>query len=221
MNILRLAFRNTGWKLLSLALAMLVWIAIYREPEMTSVLSAPVQFKSIPSGLEISSEIVESVDLETRGPAGLLRNLSEKRVSIVLDFSGVHEPGERTFNIDPANTNLPRGVDLVRAIPSQLRFTFELSTVRNVPVDPQTSGALPAGWHVVKLVPTPLDLAVAGPESKVRQLSALRTDPVDLNGISEDKNVRVTAYLPNSQLRFKEPPEVTVRVMVAKKNFKQ
>ena len=62
----------------------------------------------------------------------------------------------------------------------------------------------------------PLELAVAGPESKVRQLSALRTDPVDLNGISEDKNVRVTAYLPNSQLRFNESPEVTVRVLVAK-----
>ena len=150
------------------------------------------------------------------GPAGLLRNLSEKRVSIVLDFSGVHNPGERTFTIDYANTNLPRGVVLVRALPSQLRFTFEPSIVRHVPVDPQVSGALPAGLRVVKLVSAPLALAVAGPESKVRRLAALRTDPVDLNGISEDKNVRVTAYLPNSQLRFNESPEVTVRVLVAK-----
>jgi hypothetical protein len=216
MNILRWAFRNTGWKLLSLALAMLVWIAIYREPEMTSVLSAPVQFRNIPGALEISSDIVESVDLETHGPAGLLRNLSEKRVSVVLDFSGVHDAGERTFNIDRNNTNLPRGVDLVRAIPSQLRFAFERRIVRNVPVDPQVSGSLPAGLHVAKLVSTPLELAVTGPESKVRKLSAVHTDPVDLNGISEDHNVRVTAYLPNSQLRFNESPEVTVRVLVAK-----
>jgi YbbR domain-containing protein len=216
MNIVRWAFRNTGWKLLSLGLAMLVWIAIYREPEMTSVLPAPVQFKNIPKGLEISSDIVESVDLETHGPAGLLRNLSEKRVSVVLDFSSVHEAGERTFTIDFKNTNLPRGVDLVRVIPSQLRFTFEPLIIRNVPVEPQVSGMLPAGLHVVKLVSTPLELAVTGPESKVRRLSGVRTDPVDLNGIAEDKNVRVTAYLPNAQLRFNESPEVTVRVAVAK-----
>lgn len=216
MNILRWAVRNLGWKLLSLALAMLVWIAIYREPEMTSVLAAPVQFKNIPSALEISSDIVESVDLETRGPAGLLRDLSEKRVSVILDFTSVHDPGERTFTINPVNTNLPRGVELVRAIPSQLRFTFERSVVRNVPVDPQVSGAPVPGLRVVKLTSTPLELAVAGPESRVRKLSFLRTDPVDLNGISEDKNVRVTAYLPNSQVRFKQSPEVTVRVSVAK-----
>jgi YbbR domain-containing protein len=216
MNIIRWAFRNSGWKLLSLSLAMLVWVAIYREPEMTSVLPAPVQFKNIPKGLEISSDIVESVDLETHGPAGLLRNLSEKRVSVVLDFSSVQEAGERTFTIDVTNTNLPRGVDMVRAIPSQLRFTFEPLIIRNVPVDPQVSGVLPAGLHIVKLVSTPLELAVTGPESKVRRLPNVRTDPVDLTGITEDKNVRVTAYLPNAQLRFNESSEVTVRVAVAK-----
>ncbi len=216
MNILRWAFRNLGWKLLSLALAMLVWILISREPEMTSVLAAPVQFKNIPAHLEISSDIVESVDLETRGPAGLLRNLSEKRVSVILDFNGVHDAGERTFTIDRNNTNLPRGVDLVRAIPSQLRFTFEPSVVRNVPVEPQVSGALPSGLRVVKLVSMPAELAITGPESKVRRLSAVRTDPVNLNGITDDKNVRVTAYLPNSQVRFENSPEVTVRVSVAK-----
>ncbi len=216
MNILRWAFRNTGWKLLSLALATLVWILISREPEMTSVLAAPVQFKNIPNQLEISSDIVESVDLETHGPAGLLRNLSEKPVSVVLDFSSVHDPGERTFTIDRTNTNLPRGVDLVRVIPSQLRFTFEHVVVRRVTVDPVVTGALPAGLHVVKVTTTPPELAIAGPESRVRRISAVRTDPVDLNSITDDKNVRVTAFLPNSQVRFEASPEVTVRVLVAK-----
>ena len=123
-TVLHLVFRNFEWKLLSLALATLVWIAIYREPDMFTVLAAPVQFKNASGNLEISSEIVESVDLETRGPAGLLRNLSEKRVAVVLDFSSVRTPGERTFRL-PRGTNLPSGVEMVRIIPSQLRFIFE------------------------------------------------------------------------------------------------
>jgi YbbR domain-containing protein len=211
-----LFYRNFGWKLLSIALAVLVWIAVYREPEMASVLTAPVQFKNSPSDLEISSEIVESVDLETRGPAGLLRNLSDRRVAVVLDFSGVKEPGERTFTIDNKNINLPRGVDLVRIIPSQLRFRFERRTIRRVPVEAQFSGVLPAGFHILKTTVNPAAVAITGPESKVSNVVLLHTDPVDLDHVSDDKTVRVSAYLPNAQLRFEGSPEVTVRVSVGR-----
>jgi YbbR domain-containing protein len=215
-NLVHVIFRNIGWKVLSLALAALVWIAIHREPIILSVLAAPVQFKNAPSNLEISSDVVEKVDIETRGPAELLRNLSEKRVAVVLDFSSVREPGERTFTIERNTTSLPRGVELVRVIPSQLRFTFERQIVRSVPVDPLVSGTLPKGLRVVSLVSSPLELAVTGPESKVRGVTVLHTDPVNLNGLSEDKNVRVTAYLKDPQLRFKDPPEVTVKVSITK-----
>jgi len=213
VSVVQWLFRNAGWKVLSLGIATLVWIAVYREPEMASIIAAPVQYKNIPANLEISSDIVESVDLETRGPAGLLRNLSEKKVAIVLDFSSVHDPAERTFTIQRANTNLPRGVELIRIVPSQLRFTFEHRIVRNVPVEPRFSDALPAG---VKAVSEPPELAITGPESKVRKVAFLSTDPADLQSVLEDKNVRVTAYLPNSQLRFQGSPEVTVRLTVAK-----
>jgi YbbR domain-containing protein len=215
-TVAQVVFRNTGWKLLSLGLAMLIWIAIYREDVILSVLASPVQFKNAPADLEISSEVVETVDIETRGPAGLLRNLSEKRVAVVLDFSNVHDPGERTFTIDRRNTNLPRGVDLVRIIPSQLRFNFEKRIDRKVTVDPQVSGTLPRGLHLVATRANPPELTITGPESKVRSVSALRTDPVNLNGISEDRNVRVTAFLPGSQLRFKDKPDVIVKVSVAR-----
>src|SRR5215831_11886656 len=119
-TIAHLFFRNLGWRLLSLAIAAMVWITIHREPVIFSVLPAPVQFKNVPPDLESSSDIVESVDLETRGPAELLRTLSERKVAVVLDFSSVHEPGERTFTLARKDTTLPRGVELVRFIPSQL-----------------------------------------------------------------------------------------------------
>jgi YbbR-like protein len=215
-NVLHAVFRNIGWRILSLALATLVWIAIHREPIIFSILPAPVQFKNAPADLEISSEIVEAVDIETRGPAELLRNLSEKRVAVVLDFSSVRDPGERTFTIERKNTNLPRGVDVVRIIPSQLRFNFERRIVNKVPVEPQVSGALPSGLSLMAIVSNPPKLAITGPESKVRGVTVLHTDPVDLNGIYQDTNMRVTAYLHNPQLRFIDSPEVTVKVSVKK-----
>ena len=35
-----LLYRNIGWKLLALLLGTLVWIAVYREPEMAAVVAA-------------------------------------------------------------------------------------------------------------------------------------------------------------------------------------
>ncbi len=215
-SLVEIVFHNLGWRILSILLGMLVWIAVHHEPIIFSVLPAPVQYKNVPRDLEISSDIVETVDIETRGPAGLLRNLSEKRVSLVVDFGSVHDPGERTFNLRRQDTNLPSGVDVVRIIPSQLRFNFERGIVRKVPVDPQVSGALPKGLHLVAMAANPAELAITGPESKVRGVTILHTDPVDLNRVSEDQNVRVTAFLPSPQLRFKDPPEVLVKVSVAR-----
>ena len=215
-TLFQIIFRNIGWKLLSLVLAGIVWVTIHREPIIFSVLAAPVQFKNVPTNLESSSDIVESVDIETRGPAELLRNLSEKKVAVVLDFASVREPGERTFTIERKNTNLPRGVEIVRIIPSQLRFVFEARVVRKVPVEPQFSGALPNGLRIVSTATVPHELAITGPESEVRKVAILRTDPVDLNGLSEDRNVRVSAFLPNPQLRFMDSHDVTVKVSVAK-----
>lgn len=216
-QLMHVVFRNIGWRLLSLFLAALVWIAIHREPVIFSVLPAPVQYKNPPADLEISSEVVENVDIETRGPAELLRNLSEKRVAMVIDLNSVRDPGERTFTLQRKDTNLPAGVEVVRFIPSQLRFTFERRIVRQVPVDPQTSGTLPTGLHLVSMVSNPKDLAITGPESSVRKVNRVRTDPVDLNRITEDQNVRVTAFLPNNaQLRFKTPPDVVIKVSVAR-----
>ncbi|HEY3836130.1 MAG TPA: CdaR family protein [Bryobacteraceae bacterium] len=215
-DIAQILFRNLGWKLLSLALAAIVWIAIHHEPIIFSVIAAPVQFKNAPRDLEISSEIVESVDMEVRGPAQLLRNLGERRLAVVLDFTSVREAGERTFTVERQTTNLPRGVELVRVIPSQLHFVFERRLVRRVPVAPQVSGILPKGLHLVSVVSVPAELAITGPESKVKGVISLRTDPVDLTGLAEDKNARVTAYLPNSQVRFKDSPEVTVKVSLTK-----
>lgn len=211
-----LFYRNIGWKMLALLLATLVWIAVYREPEMAAVLTAPVQFKNSPADLEIGSEIVETVDLEARGPAGLLRDLSERRVAVVLDFSDVKDPGERTFTIDNRNISVPRGVELVRIIPSQLRFRFERQSIKRVTVEPQFSGVLPAGFRILKTTIKPPELPVIGPESKVSNVTAVRTDPVDLDHLSDGKGVRVSAYLPNAQLRFLGSPEVTVSISVGR-----
>ena len=53
--------------------------------------------------------------------------------AVVIDMSDA-ETGERTFSIGDRNVKLVRGVRLVRAIPSEVRFQFEPRRMHTVPV---------------------------------------------------------------------------------------
>ena len=100
--------RNLVWKLLSLVVAFFFWMNVASEPDLATIISVPVEYNNFPGGLEISSKIVESIDVEARGPAGQLRSLQDSRIAAVVDFSTVNAPGERTFTLTAKQLNLPR-----------------------------------------------------------------------------------------------------------------
>lgn len=206
---------NIGWKLLSLAAAVLLWISVASEPELSTLHSVTVEYKGVPDDLEISSNFVENVTLEMRGPAGRLGDMRDVRAAAVLDFSSVHGPGVRTFTMDERNVSLARGIQLVRVIPAQLQFRFERRIAREVPVQVRLSPAH-EGYTVVSSEATPPRLTIIGPESGVERTNAVVTDPVDIGGVISSAQYRVNTYLAERQVRFQSPSQVTVRVVVKK-----
>lgn len=215
MRVIEILTHNLGWKLLSLAAAFAIWLSVASEPELATVLTVPVQYKGVPEDLEISSDVQENVTLEVQGPAGRLRDMREARAAVVMDFSSVQHSGEETFDIDSRNVNLPRGIRVVRGIPSQLSFTFERRLVRDVPVQVRLGAAHP-GYSVASAEAFPPKLRIVGPESAVRRAQALETDPVDISDVVSNAQYRVNTELPQRLVRFQGASHVTVRVVVKK-----
>src|ERR1700688_3093806 len=117
-----LLFENLAWKLLALAVAVVIWALVASEPELATFATVRLEYKNLPGDLEISSEPATSVVLELRGPSGELRGIGETlRPAVVLDMATV-QPGQRTFTVGDGNVKLARGVSLVRSIPSEVRF---------------------------------------------------------------------------------------------------
>lgn len=215
-DTMRFLTANLGWKLLSLAFAVVIWLGVASEPEMSTVVNAPVEYKDSPANLDISSQIVDSVNLETRGPSGRLAEIRSSKLAVVLDFSKVLYPGERTFTIGQANTNLPRGVRLVRAIPAQLRFDFEHRVTRSVPVLIRFSGKLPSGLQLIDARAVPDKLRIEGPETRVNRVASVATDPIYLGSITGNGDLRVSTFVEEPQVRFRDSPEVTLKIQLAK-----
>jgi YbbR domain-containing protein len=209
--------RNAGWKLFSLLVSLLLWFAFARDPEVGAFVAVPVQYRGMPEDLEISSDLVESVSADLRGPSEKIANFSAAKSAVVLDFSGIHKPGEQTFQIDERNISVPSGMRLERAVPAQIRLHFEQRTQLAVPVQVRFSGAAPKGYQLEHYNVAPEELTIVGPESHVKRIEYAVTDPVDLSSVVSESEFHVNAFVGDSHVRFEKPEKVSVKVYMQSK----
>jgi YbbR domain-containing protein len=214
-RILGLVTQNPGWKLLSLAIAVVVWGMVANEPELSTFATVGVEYRNLPEDLEISSDPVSTVKLELRGPSGELRDVDTAghRPDVIFDMSEVGA-GERTFPISSSDVNLRGGVTLVRAIPSEVRFTFENRLERTVPVTPRFHDR--SGYQVTGFSVTPPTIAITGPTSRVSRIDTVSTDAINFAAQEGQFEYQVNAFVSDPFVRFSGPPRVTVRVTVKK-----
>ncbi|MBI3693931.1 MAG: hypothetical protein HY238_03695 [Acidobacteria bacterium] len=213
----RYLFQNFGLKALALAAAVLLWGLMATGPELETAVSVPVEFRNMPKDLEVLSDQDSNVHLQVKGPSGKLRSLSRAEVAVVLDLAKVQQPGTRTFALDSGQVILPRGVRLVKSIPSQLRLVFERRARREVAVVPRFIGAHEPGYEIARYTVDPPSLQVVGPESRVALLDHAITDPVPVAGLVGNAGFTTNAYLPDPHLRFENLQSVRVNVEMRKR----
>jgi YbbR domain-containing protein len=211
-----LLLNNFGWKLLALIIAAGLWALVVGDTELAAGISVPIQFKNVPPDLEISSYLPEKVNLELRGPSRKMRPAELAGAVCLLDLSQVKTPGERTFTLRTSQVNLPVGVQMVRAIPSQLQLHFEHRVSREVPVRLRLENGAPQGLRVADTTIRPDLVRIIGPESRVAQVDSVQTDPINLNSAGADTEFKVHVFANNPQVRLESASTVTVRIILAK-----
>ena len=72
MRVVNVVTRNLGWKLLSVGLAVLLWIAVEGEPELVTVQSVPVSIGMSSRRLALVANPPTAVRLELRGASDVL-----------------------------------------------------------------------------------------------------------------------------------------------------
>lgn len=207
---------NFGWKLASLALAILLWSAVVGEPELVTVQTVPVLYRNLPRELLLLSDTPGDVQAELRGPSGRLTRGTLAEVFAALDLAGVAAPGEQTFTLSATDFSLPQGVTFLRAVPSQLRLRFDRMLLKDVPVQIRLKGTPAAGYRVTSQTSAPDVLRISGPESRVRTVQTAETDSVDVGGMTHNVDLRVNAFVADSRAQFQSPPVVTVKITIEK-----
>src|SRR4051812_12228306 len=116
--------RNWFAKLFSIVLAALLWMTISRQANSEIGIALPLEYRNIPSQLEVIGDTTNSVEVRLRGPAALIREISARDVSAIVDLASLR-PGEKIVQLTPKNVRIPFGIEVVRVSPSQVKVNLE------------------------------------------------------------------------------------------------
>jgi YbbR domain-containing protein len=211
---MKLLTQNLGWKLLSMLIAVGLWMLAAREPELATSVSVPIEFKNLPDDLDIAGNLPDRVRVEVRGPSGRLSRDNLAAVAMVLDLSDARA-GERTYTIRSSNVNLPFGITFYRAVPSQITLRLDQLTARDVPIR-AVFVKIPEGYNVVSAAIQPSKVRIRGPEERVTAIDQVMTDPVDLTGVVSQKEFRTRINVGDPQIRLEAPADIKLNVRIAK-----
>ena len=206
-------FRHFGLKVLSVAIALLLWMVVAGEEIVERGLRVPLELQQVPAIIELLGDVPTTVDVRVRGASGTLSRVGAGDVIAVLDLRTART-GRRLFPLGPDQVRVPFGVEVVQVTPSAVALAFELSATRQVPVLPVVDGRPAPGFVVGPLAAEPRSVDVIGPESAVKRVTEVLTEPVSVTGARTEVKDTVSLGLLDPSLRLKSVRSAVVTVQV-------
>jgi YbbR domain-containing protein len=206
-------FRHVGLKLLSLLVALLLWMAVSGEETVERGLRVPLELQQLPAGVELTGDVPTTVDVRVQGGSSTLSRVLAGDVVAVLDLRSAR-PGRRVFPLTADQVRVPFGVDVVQITPSAITLVFEGSASRSVPVVPAVDGRPAPGFVVGPMTAEPSVVEVVGPEGAVKRATEAVTEPVSVSNARDRVRETVTLGVLDPSLRLKNARSAVVSVQI-------
>jgi YbbR domain-containing protein len=206
-------FRHLGLKAMAVALATLLWLIVAGDHLVERSMRVPLEFRNVPSALEIVGDPPTAVDVRLRGSSALLGRIEPREIVAVLDL-GSARPGSRMFHLRNEEVRVPYGVEVAQVVPGTIALEMEKSARRTVPIVPALDGQPAPGFVLGRATAEPDNVEVAGPESRLRKLTGATTEPVDVTGARARVSDLVTVGIADSAVRLVKAQAARVSVEI-------
>lgn len=193
-------FNNLALKILSLAFAILLWFFITARGTSEVTFEVPIEYVNIPSGYEIIQKERDKVSVSVSGSERILRSLRPEDLRVVIDLTeGAF--GVVSYSIKERNIRVPPAVSISNVSPPSVRVTLDRVIKKDVPVR-----AVVVNHRKLKEEYTinlnPPDVTIEGPESILKTVQSVKTEPLDLTAIEADTVKKVSLTSEVSKVRI-------------------
>lgn len=204
---------NFGVKVISLLLAVGLWLLVARDPIAEIETRVPIEFRNLPENLEIDSASFTQAQVRLRGPERLIHRLQPGDVRTQVDLATVRA-GERTFDLTSRQVHAPQDLEVVQIIPSQFQLSFDVRATRMVEVRPRVIGSFATGMRMSQVIADPASIMISGPRRRVEAVDAATTDPVDVSGTMTRTGFVTQAYVTDPLVQVVHPTPIRVTVIM-------
>jgi YbbR domain-containing protein len=176
-------------------------------------LTVPIEYTNTPAGLEIARHEVKSANVVIRSHETLSRNIRTDTVRVSVDV-GKGKRGEGLFPVRKDDVRLPYGASITKIEPSSVKVVLEETLSKNVAITADISGVPEKGYYLKSVEVKPAEMVIEGAKSVVRKVGTVKTEPIDITGLTEDFRQEVGLVLQNSTIRSKTAKvDVHIRIM--------
>ena len=211
----RLFFENIGLKIAAVSLSIVLWIFVTSRGQSEISIDVSLEFKNIPQGLELVNYSAKEISLSVKGQERLIRSIKPSDIQAYIDL-GKTKKGESVYYITRDDIKLPRAIDVINISPSSVKVIIEETATRTVRVRPVIVGEPERGYFVKSVGVAPQTLVIEGIRSEVGKINIIRTEPLDITGLTESVTQDVKPDLISSNIRSKTA-DVRVRVVIGAK----
>ncbi len=201
--IRNLIFRNWELKLLSLLLALFLWLSMIPEEKTFSekTLTIPLEAHNIPPDMELVEKPEGTVDVTIRAPNRLINQITGANVLAKLNLENASMI-QQEYPLNANMISVPQGASVVRISPNKVRLKLERTKEVMLDVVPNIVGEVKEGFRIVRIDLSPPRVLVKGPESKLREKDEVSTTPINVAGLDSSTEFEADPILPRPELRL-------------------
>lgn len=180
-NFLR---RNLTLKLLSLGVALLLWLYVTNEqaPVETTTRTVNLEIQQLRSDFSLVSK-PDAVKVQLQGSKTSLSNLSNQNITAFADLSDAKEG----YNEVTVQVHVPSDIKVLGIKPAKVGITVDKMEEKQVPVKFRIKGSPPEGYVAGNAKFSPSVVNIKGPSRYLKQINSVQAE-LDLTGANQDIN---------------------------------
>ena len=200
----KLFTKNWELKLISLILALILWLILIPEEKIFSEknLTITLETHNTPQGMELVKKPLDKIDVTIKAPNRYIDQITPTNVVAILNLENASVVQE-DYALNETMISIPAGAKatVIRISPNTVNLKLEKTKEIMLEVEPDIVGVVKKGFKIRWRVDPP-QVLIQGPESKLKEDYIVRTSPIDISELTQNTNFEVDLILPNPDVRL-------------------
>jgi YbbR domain-containing protein len=182
---------------LSFLLVSGAWFGFTRSSDTLVSFDVPIQYAGRAQGVDIVDASDDEVKVKLMGAGTLLKTVRSEKLSVMVDLSNL-PLGSNMIRLSPETVSSPPGVEVNQITPAEIEVVLDKYVRREIPVQIDWKGKLPADLLLTEAFVEPAVLDVSGRSLLLEELGTLYTEPLLLDRIEKSGVAFVPVLIPEN-----------------------